>query len=71
MTWLKSPWFWLLALVAIVLAWLLFFRGSSKGSSLTRAPQNTGFGAPFRGLLDSIESRFSIGDSIMGGGGSG
>ena len=72
MSWLKSPWFWLLALLAVALAWLLFFRGSSRplggGAPKSTSPTGVSF---FGRILDSVEARFSVGDSIMGGTGSG
>jgi len=71
MSWLKSPWFWLLLILAIVAAWFLFFRSPARAAG---APSSVGHGTGFfgaGGFLDSIEARFSIGDSIMGGTGSG
>jgi hypothetical protein len=72
MTWLKSPWFWLLLLLGIVVVWLLFFRRPAGAATKNQAPQNQVSAGYWSGLLDQIEARFSVGDSMMGdGGGSG
>jgi len=70
MSWLKSPWFWLLLILGLVLVWFLFFQ-SPKRTSV--APSSLGATSTVGGwgsLLDSIVSRFSTGDSIMGPSGS-
>lgn len=72
MSWLKSPWFWILLILAVILAWLVFFRSPAGRSSV--APTSLGNRSTvggWGGLIDAIVSKFSVGDSIMTSGGSG
>jgi hypothetical protein len=72
MTWLKSPWFWLIVVLLLLGVWWLFWRTPTRTSVAPASLGNRSTFGGWGGLLDSIGARFSVGGSIMtGGGGSG